>query len=81
MKNQYIVVNDNVGMLLADSHEKDTPKGGVLWFQSWVQPITQFNDRRAAQKAIDRTMAYAKTKGYDWGKRSDFGIVRIVVEK
>jgi len=57
------IVEDNHGTLelAADIH---TPKTGVLWRGNVA---TVFQSRKAADRAIKRTITYANLHGYKWG--------------
>lgn len=54
-------------------HYADTPRGGVL---AHGGPVTVFT-YSAARRAIDRTVAYATSMGFLWGKREDYHVYRL----
>lgn len=68
----YIVIGRG-GNAMMLAHYDDTPRGGVLLFGRHGH---LFASRGTAQRAVERTVRYARERGLTW-ERGDYSIQRV----
>ena len=55
-------------VLCPNDGNRAVPEGGILLLTPLADSGTEFEDRDAAEAAIERTLAHSQAHGYDWAR-------------
>ena len=77
-KHSYIVTSEGHPMWAESRKSISKAEQGILYIGG--PTVTAFASRRAADRAIQRTVRYAREHGYSWGDANSYRIFRLEVQ-